>query len=824
MEELLRDVRFAFKMLWKEKTFSATVLVTLAVCIGANVAIFSVINTVLLKPLPFKDPDRLVTVFNSYPGAGAARASNGSIDFLQRRENVPAFQEVALYQGSGSTVGEPGSTERVSSMRVTPSFFPLLGVQAELGRTFTEDAMQEGHDQEVILTDAYWREHFGGDRSVVGKDLRVDGRPYTVVGVLPATFRLPSNANVRFFMPIAFTESQRNMDSWHSNNYSMMARLAPGATIQQAVAQNQALNDRLIDEWPVPNARKLLEDAGYHTVVVNTQKDLVRDIAPVLYMLWAGVGLVLLIGCVNIANLMLARAQTRIGEVATRLALGAPRRRVARQVLTEAVVMGVFGGALGVGLGALGLKGLLAMGAADLPSGTQIGIDGTVLAFTLAMAVGAGIVFGAIPMVHIMRGDLSPVFRTEGRSGTASRKAVMVRNGLVTSQVALAFVLLIGAGLMLASFRAALSVSPGFDADGVLTAFVSLPSAKYPNGDARRQFTDELMRQVQAIPGVEAAGVTSMLPFTGNNSSSVIFPEGYVPSPGESVLSPRQSYVSSDYFTSMGIKLVEGRYFRDSDGPDAPNVIIIDKWLADRYWPNKSPLGSRMVFSMPPGADSIPEENLATIVGVVATTKDNDLTAPAGEHVGAYFFPVRQRPPGFMTLVVRTATDPAGVTPAIRKVLGQIDPELPLYGVETMQARIDDSLKSRKVPLVLLGVFAAVALFLAVVGIYGALAYSVTQRTREIGIRMAMGSAPEDVFRSVVAQGLRVTALGLVVGVGASLLLTRLVQAQLFEVRATDPRVMLAVAVVLGLVGLVACLLPARRATAVDPVSALGGV
>jgi predicted permease len=645
-----------------------------------------------------------------------------------------------------------------------------------------------------------------------------------VIGVLPPSFRLPTGNNARFFMPIVFDADARNMQSWHSNNYQMLARLAPGATIEQATAQNAALNDRLIDEWPVPNARKLLKDAGYHTVVVNMQADLVRDAAPVLYMLWAGVGLVLLIGCVNIANLMLARAQTRIGEVATRLALGAPRRRVARQVLTEAVVMGVVGGVVGVGLGWLGLKGLLAIGAADLPRGAEIGIDGTVLGFTLLLAVGAGIVFGAIPMVQIMRGDLSPVFRTEGRSGTASRGAVVARNVMVTSQVALAFVLLIGAGLMFVSFRAAVSVDPGFNPNGVLTAFVSLPSAKYPDAAARRRFTDEFVQQVQAIPSVQAAGVTSQLPFTGNNSSSVIFPEGYVPSPGESVLSPLYSMVGPEYFSAMGIKLLEGRYFNDSDGPDAPRVMIIDKWLADRYWPDKSPLGARMVYGQAPGADSIPEENLATIVGVVANTKVNDLTAPAGEQVGSYFFPVRQRVPGFMTLVVRSATDPAGVTPAVRQVLSRIDPELPLYGVETMRARIDESLRSRKVPLVLLGVFAGVALFLAIVGIYGALAYSVTQRTREIGIRMAMGSAPEDVFRSVVFQGLRVTGLGLVVGAVASLLLTRLVQSLLFDVQATDPTVMVVVATVLGLVGLVACLVPARRATAVDPVSALGSV
>ena len=824
MESLLRDARLALKLLWKEKTFSATVLLTLAVCIGANVAIYSVIHTVLLAPLPFKQPDRLVTVYNSYPNAGAARGSNGTIDFLQRRAHVAAFEEVAIFQGSGSTVGGDEGSERVATMRVSPSLFPLLGVEAALGRTFTEEEMAEGNDHEVVLTDAYWHEHFGAAPDAVGRSLRVDGREYTIVGVLPADFELPGRVSTRFFMPIGLSDEDRDMHAWHSNNFDMIARLRPGATIEQALAQNEALNESLIDEWPVPNARQLLQDAGYHLVVAPLAAELVRDVRPVLYMLWAGVGLVLLIGCVNIANLLLARAQTRIGEVATRLALGAPRRRIARQVLTEAIVMGVVGGALGVGLGALGLKLLKGLGAADLPRGTHIGIDTSVMVFTAVLAVAAGVVFGSIPMVQIMRGDLSPVFRTEGRTGTASRRAVLLRNGLVTSQVALAFVLLIGAGLMLMSFRAALAVDPGFDPDGVLTAFVSLPSARYPDGNARRQFTEALRSGIAAIPGVNAVGITAQLPFTGNNSNSVILPEGYVPSPGESVLSPMQVLVSPGYVEAMGIQLVDGRTFRDSDGPDGLRVMLIDEWLAHRYWPDRSPLGDRMLYGVPPGTDSIPPESVFTIIGVVKTIKHNDLTAPPSEHVGAYYFCTLQRPPGFQAMVVRTDVPPASVTPALRQVVARLDGELPVYGVETMRGRIDESLRTRKVPLVLLGVFAAVALFLAVVGIYGALAYSVTQRTREIGIRMAMGSAPSDVFRSVVGQGLRVTGLGLVVGIGSALLLTRLVRSLLFGVQPSDPRVLIVVAVVLGAVGLVACLIPARRATTVDPVSALGGV
>ncbi len=823
MHDLIRDVRQSLRILRKERTFSVTVLLTLAICIGANVAIFSVIHTVLLKPLPFPQPDRLVTVYNSYPGAGSPRGGNGTVDFFQRRENIDAFQEVALYTGSGNTIGEAGATERVSSMRVTPSFFPLLGIQPALGRGFTEEEMEEGNHQQVILTHGYWQEQFGGAPDVVGRELRVDGRPFTVVGVLGEDFPRLFQQEARLVLPVAFSPEDRDLDNWHSNNFSMIARLGSGATVEQANAQNAALNDALIDSWPLPNARQLLTDVGYGTVVVSTQEDLVRDVRPLLYMLWSGVVFVLLIGCVNIANLMLARAQTRRTEVATQLALGAGRSRVARQVLTEAVVMGLVGGVLGVGLGSAGLGLLRTFGTEALPRGTDIAIDGPVLLFTAVLAVAAGAIFGAIPMAQIMRGDLSTVFRSGGRTGTANRRAVLLRNALVTGQVALAFVMLIGAGLMLASFRAALSVDPGFRPDGVFTAFVSLPSARYEGPEERRQLWDGLLAEVRAIPSVDAASITTQLPFTNNNSNSVIFPEGHEIPPGESLLSPVQTIAGPGYFESMGIEVVEGRAFGPQDGPDDVQVIVLDEWLARRYWPDGGAVGSRMVYGSIPGQDSIPEDNFYTIVGVVSTIKHNDLTAPESEHVGAYYFDYRQLTPGSAVLTARVDGDASSITQPVREALQELDAELPLFGVETMRQRVDDSLIQRRVPLVLLGVFAGVALFLAMVGIYGALAYSVTQRRREIGIRMAVGSAPGDMFRSVVGQGLRVTVFGLVVGVGAALFLTRLIQSLLFDVEATDPMILASAAAVLAVVGLVACMIPARRATSVDPVEALAG-
>jgi predicted permease len=824
MQQLLGDVRRSLRVLRKERTFSATVLLTLALCLGANVAIYSVVHAVLLEPLPFPDPDRLVVVSNAYPGAGVPRASNGSVDFFQRRENIAAFQELAIYQGSGNTVGESGSTERVSSLRVSPSFFPLLGIQPALGRGFLEEEMEVGSHQKVVLTHAAWQEYFGGSADAVGRDLRIDGRPYTVVGVLAESFVMPGRADARLYLPLAFEPEARQLDSWHSNSYEMLARLVPGASVEQALAQNLALNDALIDQWNQPNARQLLSDAGYTTIVVPAADDMVRDIRPVLYMLWGGVVFVLLIGCVNIANLMLGRAQTRLTDVATRLALGASRPRVAATVFTESIVLGVLGGTLGLGVGAVGLWWLERVGATDLPRGTEIGIDLPVVLFALALAVAAGALFGAIPMASVMRGDLSPVFRGGGRTGTASRRAVAVRNGLVVSQVGLAFVMLVGAGLMLASFRSAVSVDPGFEPEGVLTGFLSLPSARYEDGDARQSFWDELLDEVRALPGVEAAGLTTQLPFTGNNSASLIMPEGYELAPGESLLAPFQTTAGPGYFEALGIELLQGRTFRESDGSDVPRVVVIDEWLANRYWPEGGALGDRMVFGQVPGTDSIPEESLFTVIGIVETIKQNDLTAPASEHVGAYYFTYRQQPPGFMTLTVRATTgDAAGVTPEVRSVLARLDPELPFFGVETMQERIDESLTQRRVPLVLLGIFAVVALFLAVVGIYGALAYTVTQRTREIGIRLAMGSDPGHVFRGVVAQGLGVTAAGLVLGGAGAYLLTRLIESLLFGVAATDPRVIVGVAVLLAAVAAAACTIPARRATRVNPVEALGG-
>ncbi|MFC1661014.1 ABC transporter permease, partial [Gemmatimonadota bacterium] len=721
----------------------------------------------------------------------------------------------------GNTVGEAGSTERARSMRVTSTFLPVLKVSPILGRNFLWEEMEPGNHQKAILTYQYWQEKYNGESAVLGTDLRVDGEPFTIVGILPEEFRIAGQNQPRdFLLPIPFRPEERTLEGWHSNNYSQLARLATGASIEQAQSQLDAMNTRLIDEWPLPQARQILEDAGYHAEIHNAKDDMLRDIRPSLLMLWAGVAFVLLIGCVNIANLMLARSNVRMRELATRLALGADRARLGRQLLTEAVMLGALGGALGLLVGFTGLQLLTTLGVENLPRGAEISLDSMVLAFTLLLGLGAGIVFGAIPLAHVMRSDLNTVFRAESRSGTASKRALLLRNGLVMGQVAVAFILLIGAGLMLRSFREVLAVDPGFEPEGVVAGFVPLPPSRYLDDRAQILFVDELLQEIRALPGVTTASITTQLPFSGSNSSSVILPEGYTPRPGESLLSPYQTWVGTDFFRALGIPLLEGRTFQPGDrGGDAQQVIILDEWLANRYFPEGNALGKRMLWGTVPGMEEDEEPYLYTIVGVVASHRQNNLVE--SEFVGSYYFPFSQDPQTFHTLVMKAGGDPLALVEPARQVVARLDPEVPFFGAQTMQDRIDESLLERRSPMLLLMIFAGVALFLAGVGIYGALAYSVTQRTREMGIRMAVGSGAGEVFRLVVGQGLRVVAVGLVVGVLGSLGLVQLIRSLLYGVQPSDPVVMAVVAGILAATGLVACVIPAQRATRIDPVTAL---
>jgi predicted permease len=714
---------------------------------------------------------------------------------------------------------------------VTPSFFRLLRVGPALGRTFGEEDGEVGNDKKVVLSYALWQSQFGGDPSAVGKELRIDSQPLTVIGIMPKGFYF-LNPNVMLWRPIAFTAQQKSDEQRHSNNFQNIGRLKPGASIQRAQQQIDALNTRNLEKFP--SLKQLLINAGFHTTVVPLQETVVRDVKPTLYLMWGGALFVLLIGCVNVANLSLVRSRARLKELATRLALGAGRARVARQLIVESVILTLVAAAAGlvIGYGALRLLGTLSI--QELPRGEEIRLDGVVVAYTVGIAAAIGFVLGLIPVASVLPARLTLVLREESRSGTSGRGARTLRRALVVAQVAFAFVLLVGAGLLFASFRQILAVQPGFNADGVLTASVSLPRARYKDDQALVGFTHEALARLRALPGVSAVGATDTIPFGGNNSDSVIFAEGYQMKPGESPISPAAVDITPGYFEAMGVKLVRGRLFDERDRfiearttsvggrPNGAYSIIIDETLAKRFWPGQDPVGRRMYKPNDiKDLTAITERTVFyTVVGVIADIKLHDLTE-AKKSVGAYFFPMDQDTSTSMTFAMRTAVDPLSLTSAVRNALGGLDRELPVFDTQTMDQRMEKSLVSRRSPVVLSLVFGGVALLLSAIGIYGVLAYLVTQRRREIGIRIALGSSARSIFELVLREGLLLIIGGFVLGAVGALALRKSLESQLFGVSASDPLVLAAVTGLLAAVAVVACALPARRATRIDPIVAL---
>jgi predicted permease len=821
MESLLQDIKFGAKLLWKDKGFAATAIATLALCIGANAAIFSVINSVILQPLPVPESDRLLIGYNSYPNAGVQRASNGVPDYYDRlRELDDVLEEQAMLNNSGLTIGEAGSVQRAFGINVTPSYFRLLRAEPLVGRIFTEAEGEPGNEQKVVLSYALWQQLYGGDETALGRDLRIYGRPYTIVGVMPEDFAgLRTDADL--WRPLAFTEEQKSDQNRHSNSWEYIARLRPGATLEQVRAQMDALTAANFERFP--EWQEILSNAGYHVQVHNLQEYLIRDIRPTLYILWGGVLFVLMIGAVNIANLVLARSSVRMKELATRFSLGAGRWRVSRQLLTESVLLTLFGGAFGVLLGYWGLSALRSVGLDEMPRGGEVSMDGTVLGFILALALLVGIFISLIPMYHVLRANMSSVFREEGRTGTSGRGSRLLRNSLVVVQVGIAFVNLIGAGLLLASFQQVLAIDPGFrDPEQVLTGGVALPSARYEDGTAIRAFMNEALERIRSLPGVVAAGATGTIPFGGNNSDSVILAEGYEMEPGESLVSPSRVEVSPGYFEAMGVDLLAGRYFDRTDTQESQPVVMVDERLAQKFWPDQNPVGKRMY--QPTNIEdvtAITEDTVfLTVVGVVRSMKLRALVDP-DERVGIYFFPLEQRPRSGTAFAIKTAGDPNGLIGAIRAEITDMDPEMPFIDPRTMQVRMDDALVSHRSPMVLATVFGGVALFLAAVGIYGVLAYMVAQRTKEIGIRVALGSGSNRIFKLILKEGVTILAIGFGLGLVGTYGLSRVVGSLLYEVEPLDPIVLISVIVLLGAVALFACLVPARRASRVDPIVAL---
>ena len=817
MERLLQDVRFASRLLWKDRAFSVTTLLTLAVCIAANAAIFAVVNAVLLRPLPVPHPEQLVLMHNSYPNAGVARASTGVPDYYDRLRETDVFEEQALYNTRGVTIGAESGPQRVTGMFARPSLLRMLRAKPTRGRIFHESEGEAGQDRKVILTDAFWRQLYGG-QDVIGRDLRINGVPYEILGVLPADFQF-SGPDVKLWMPLSFTAEEKSDDRRHSNNWSMIGRLKPGATIAQAQQQIDALNARNMERFP--QFREILTNAGFHTVAKSYQDDLVAGVRNTLYLLWAGALFVLLIGSVNLTNLVMVRSSGRARELATRHALGAGLGRLTRQLLTETVLLAVCGAGLGLLLGSGGLGVLTTLGIDRSPRGTEIRMDLAAVAFTIALATIVGILVALVPVVTMRRMNLSQAFREESRSGTSSRSTRVVRRLLVASQVAFAFMLLVGAGLLFASFKRVLAVEPGFATRDVLTARIAPPRSRYAGDAELRTFTSRLLDRVRALPGVTSAALGSHAPFEEDYNDSVILAEGYQMAPGESLISPYNLQVSPGYFETLGVPVKEGRTFSDADTESAPRVVIVDEKLARRFWGRQSPLGRRMY--QPDNPDNLlkpgPNTRWLTVVGVVGEVRFAGLVS-TDDRPGAYYFPAAQQPFRSMTLVVRS-TNPQAITPSIRRELSAIDPELPLYAVRTMDERIEQTLLDRRTPMVLAVVFAGVALFLAGIGLYGVLAYQVSQRQREIGIRMALGSSAPRIFSMILREGLVLLIAGLGVGLAGAFGIRRIMETQLYGVGAMDPLVIASVAAVLGAIALLACMVPARRAAQIDPLVAL---
>jgi predicted permease len=755
---------------------------------------------------------------NDYPNAGASGGNNSSSgDYYDRLREMTVFESQAIFHPRNQTVELNGSPQQIRGMLVTPSWFRLLRVSPALGRAFTDEDGEIGGDQKVILSQGLWQQLYAADRSAIGRELRISGRPFTIVGVMPSGFNF-IDSDVRLWIPLAFTAEEKTVH--HNNNWYHIGRLKPGATQQQAQTQVNALNNENLERFP--EFKELLINAGFNTKVKPLQDMLTGGVKGTLYLLWGGAGLVLLIGGLNIANLALARLALRRKEMATRIALGAGRLQLMRQLILENLGLALLGGLGGVVLGAGLLRTLNAIGLEHFPRASEVHMDSTVVLVSLALSVAAGLFVGLFPLASVSKISVNDALHEDSRTGTTGKKSRSVRQLLVAAQIGFAFALLVGAGLLLASFRLLLQVDPGFNPNGVVTASVGLPRSKYPKPELLRGFMNRALPALRAIPGVSLAGATEAIPLGSNHNDSVILAEGYQMKPGESLVSPLNISVTPGYFEALGISMVRGRSFDDRDNETAPRVIIVDERLARHFWPNRDPLGRRMYF--PGDAKDLLKIDEHTVwmavVGVARTLRYESLDG-SGAPVGAYYLPNSQQPAGGFTFALRTTADSGSVVRSLRSEIGRLDPDLAVFDVHSMSERIDLSLSSRRTSMLLANAFGGVALFLAALGIYGVLAYLVARRTREIGIRVALGSTRAGVLKLVLREGFQLVAIGLVFGMIGAASLQKAVASEIYGLRPLDPFVLASVMALLAIVALAACAVPARRAMRVDPMVAL---
>jgi predicted permease len=795
-------------MLWKSPGFTIVAIVALALGIGANSAIFSVVNAILVRPLAYTQPEQLVIINHNYTKINL-KASVSAFGYAHYRDNAKSFSSIAAQSGWAVNLTGEGEPERLAGMAVSPNFFSTLGATPAMGRVFTSGEDQAGKNYVVVLSHSFWQRRFGGDPNVLNRQITLNGENYTVVGVMPASFQYGREFGqvIDLWAPIVFTPQQLSSNSITNEFLFVIARLKDGVTMTQAQSEMDTIAANLRHDY-MPGA-----DATNWTLLLTSLRELVvGDIRSSLLILLGAVGFVLLIACANVANLLLARAAARQREIAVRAALGAGRSRIIRQLLTESVILALAGGAFGLALGYGLVKTLVTLNEARIPRANEIGLDPYVLGFTLLVSLGTGLLFGIAPALQVARVDLHETLKEGGRSGAAQARRGL-RAALVVVEMALALVLLIGAGLLIKSFILVQGVSPGFRPEGTISMQLSLPASKYRDAPQRDAFYRQVFERVAALPGVVGTGGVSVLPLSGMGSSGSFQIEGRITPQGQSSPHGDRWVATSDYFKTLGVPLVRGRYFEERDTPEAPQVTIIDETLARKYFPNEDPVGKRITFQGGPNNPIWRE-----IVGIVGHVKHRGLD---GESRVQYYMPHHQLTTPNLFLVARTNGDPTAIAGSIRNAISSLDRDLPIFRVRTMEQYVADSMAQRRFSMFLLGMFAGIAALLAAVGLYGVMAYSVAQRTREIGIRMALGASRTDVVKMVVRQGMVLAGVGVGIGLIAAYGLTRLMETLLFGVGARDLTIFGLIAAGLVVVAAVACFLPARRATRVDPLVAL---
>jgi putative ABC transport system permease protein len=805
MGTLLQDLRYGARMLRKNPGFTIVAVLTLALGIGANTAIFSVVNGVLLRPLPFRDPSRLVLIAekSSFPIISTSREN-----YLDWRDQSHSFESMEATRGGSITLTGAGEPERLNVRMATAGLFPMLGINAQIGRTFLPEEDRAGGTPVALLSYGLWQRRFGGSPDIIGKTIDLDLQPYTVVGILPSGFQILQPADVFLpFMPWAKTlPDDRN---WHPGIIPL-ARLKQGVSKEQARAEMVGITKRLEQQYPDYNTGTSADVVGLHDQIVQNSR-------PALLLLLGAVSFVLLIACANVANLLLARAASRGREVAIRTAMGAGRGRVIRQLLTESVLLSLAGGLIGVLIAWVAVGLLLKIAAGSVPQGVPIGLDPWVLAFTAVISLITGLLFGIVPALRTAKLDLREALNEGSRGSTAGPGQHVLRGALVAIEIALAMLLLVGSGLLLRSFSRLQEVPPGFQPDHLLVADIPLSATAYAKPEDRYQFFDRLVERAKVLPGVRSAAAASFLPVSGGGSIIHFNITGRPPKSPHEFVAAGYRTITPNYLETLGVPLLQGRFFTSADNEKSPAVVIINATMAHTFFPNENPLGKRLQLG------ALPEQDVPTmeIVGVVGDVHSGLDTDPQAE----MYLPYRQAdlllPVFQLSVVMRTAGDPSLQTAALRSALAEIDPNQPLVKVRTMEENMATTVAQPRFRAWLIGILAILALVLAAVGVYGVMSYTVTQRTNEIGIRVTLGAQPQDVFRIIVGEGLRLALFGVGVGLVAALALTRLLQSFLFGVSAYDPFTFIGVSVLLTVVAAAASYFPARRATRVDPMIAL---